>query len=64
MYTVACVREGLPSHSMCMCVYSACACSYSLCMFLYSLCVCVCVCVCAKLVCAFMLGVCANTLCT
>ena len=45
VYTVACVREGLPSHSMCMCVYSACACSYSLCMFLYSLCVCVCVCV-------------------
>jgi hypothetical protein len=50
--------------TLCVCVYTLHVRVHTLYVCFCTLCVCVCVCVCAKLVCAFMLGVCANTLCT
>jgi hypothetical protein len=62
----SCLCAGGAAFSLYVYVCILCMCVFILFMYVFVLfvCVCVCVCVCAKLVCAFMLGVCANTLCT
>ena len=60
----SCLCAGGAAFSLYVYVCILCMCVFILFMYVFVLFVCVCVCVCAKLVCAFMLGVCANTLCT